>query len=48
MKCWRLGDDDLAEWHEYKGDDFFEYADLYKREATKAFKELRGERSKGS
>lgn len=26
MKCWRLGDDELAEWHEYKGDESFEYA----------------------
>ena len=38
----------LTERHEYKGGEFFEYADLCQREATKAFKELRGEMFKGS
>ena len=35
---WRMGDDDMAEWHEKKGDEFFVFADFYKGEAAKAFK----------
>ena len=39
---WRMGDDDIAEWHEEKGDEFFDFAEFYEREAAKAFKELHG------
>lgn len=46
--CWKMGDDDLVEWHEEKGDAFFDFADFYKREATRAFKELRRDRFKES
>ena len=48
VTCWRIGDGNLAEWHEYKGDDFFEFVDFCEREATKTFKELRGDRSEES
>lgn len=48
MMCWRMSDVDMAEWHEYKSNDFFEYADFYERGATKAFKEIQGDSSKES
>lgn len=48
VTCWRMGDDDVAELHEYKGDDVFEFADFYGREATKAFKKVREDRAKES
>lgn len=38
------GDDELAEWHEEKGNGFLDFAKFYKKEATKALKRLRGDR----
>lgn len=29
-----LGDDDMAEWNEYKGDDLFESSNFHEKEAT--------------
>ena len=46
--CWRIGNDNLAEWHEYKRDEFIEFADLCERESTKAFRELSEDSSKKS
>ena len=43
-----MGDDDMVEWHEEKGDEFFYFADFYEREVSKAFKELPCDRSKES
>lgn len=43
VRNWRLGDDDMVEWYEYKGDGFFEYVDFPEREATKAFNKMRGD-----
>lgn len=41
---WRLGDDDMEEWHEYEGNDFFVYANFHEREIIKAFKKMCGDR----
>lgn len=28
--CWRIGNDNLAEWNEYRRDEFIEFADYVK------------------
>ena len=48
VDCWRLGYDGMAKWHEEKKDVLFDFANFYEGEAAKAFKELRGDRSKES
>ena len=48
VDCWRLGDDGMAKWHQEKGDEFVEFADICEREVNKAFKGLCGDRSKES
>lgn len=45
---WILGDDGMTKWHEEKEDGLFDFADFHEGEAAKAFKELRGDRSKES
>ena len=37
---WRRGDDDKAKWHEWKGDEFFDFVEFYKKEAAKGSTEL--------
>ena len=37
---WRMGDDNMAEWHEEKGDQIFDFTKIYKEEVAKASKEL--------
>ena len=39
---WRMDDDDMAECHEEKGDEFFDFADSYEGEAAKPLKVLSG------
>ena len=40
VTCWKMGDEDMAEWHEKISDECFKYAEFYKEETAKASKEL--------
>lgn len=33
---WRMGDDDMKEWHEEKGDQVFDFVEFYEKEAARA------------
>ena len=35
-----MGEDDMAEWHEEKSDQFFDFVEFYVKETAKASKEL--------
>ena len=40
MTFWKRHDEDMAEWNEEIGDEFFDFTDFDEEEAAKASKEL--------
>ena len=40
MTWWCVGDEDMTEWSERKGDHIFDMAEYYEKEAAKALSEL--------
>ena len=41
VTCWKRGDEDMTEWHEGIGDEFFAHTDFYEEEFARTQRELR-------